>query len=153
MIISHATGSLKKWKRTTWRFRRTFQTPLGDLEAFVAVIGAAHLEMVGASLVVESVLFEPRHPPPFAAEETWRRLTHDMTVAVNSPASARALLVAALSDWLDFYFVPEPKPFVIYADHDEYCTFYANSRSKLNRVCDALSQAGFHEVDGYERKA
>jgi hypothetical protein len=32
--------------------------------------------------------------------------------------------------------------FVIYADHDEYATFYANTRSNLNRVADALFANG-----------
>jgi hypothetical protein len=38
------------------------------------------------------------------------------------------LLEAALGDWVDFLFVPVPKPFAIYADHDDYITLYANSR-------------------------
>jgi hypothetical protein len=31
---------------------------------------------------------------------------------------------------------------VIYADHDEYTTFYANTRSNLNRVVEALVAQG-----------
>ena len=62
------------------------------------------------------------------------------------------LLHATLSDWVDFLFVPAPKTFVIYADHDEYTTFYANSRSNLNRVTESLLTQGFEEVSGYQRR-
>lgn len=48
--------------------------------------------------------------------------------------------------------MPAPKPFVIYADHDEYATFYANTRSNLNRVTDALLTQGFEEVSGYQKE-
>lgn len=61
------------------------------------------------------------------------------------------MLEAALGDWVDFVFVPVPKPFVIYADHDEYTTFYANTKSNLNRVAQALIAAGFEKVLDYER--
>jgi hypothetical protein len=62
------------------------------------------------------------------------------------------LLHTAFSDWFDFLFVPTPKPFVIYADHDEYTTFYANTRSNLNRVVQALSAKGFEEIAEYKRQ-
>jgi len=62
------------------------------------------------------------------------------------------LLNAALSDWVDFIFVPAPKPFVIYADHDEYTTFYANTGSNLNRVAEPLLTQGFEEVSEYQRR-
>jgi hypothetical protein len=61
------------------------------------------------------------------------------------------LLHTAFTDWFDFLFVPTPKPFVIYADHDEYTTFYANTRSNLNRVVEALVAQGFEEVAEYRR--
>lgn len=61
------------------------------------------------------------------------------------------LLEAALGDWVNFTFVPKPKPFVIYADHDEYTTFYANTKSNLNGVVQALSGAGFEKVPDYQR--
>jgi hypothetical protein len=154
MTVSHASGALKKLQRTQWQFQRTFKTPLGDLERFVDAIASAHPEMSGGLLGVESVVFEPKHAPQCATPDIWRTLAADSTIAVDSPADARSLLIAALSDWLDFYFVPEPKPFALYADHDEYCTFYAaNSRSKLSRVCDTLVRAGFQPIDGYERPA
>lgn len=40
---------------------------------------------------------------------------------------------------------------MIYADHDEYCTFYSSERSNLARVREALINAGFQVVEDYER--
>jgi hypothetical protein len=56
------------------------------------------------------------------------------------------LLHTAFTDWFDFLFVPTPKPFVIYADHDEYTTFYANTRSNLRRLVETLSAQRFKEI-------
>jgi hypothetical protein len=48
--------------------------------------------------------------------------------------------------------MPAPKPFVIYADHDEYTTFFANTKSNLNRVAQPLTAGGFVSVPDYERQ-
>ncbi len=151
-MIAHVPGTIKKLKRTPWRFQKTFRTPLPDLTRFVAAIAAAQQDLTGGSLVIEEIVFEPKQPPAFISSEAWRSMTFDTTVSATSADSAQALLVAALSNWIDFYFIFTPKPFVIYADHDEYCTFFANSRSNLNGVCESLSQAGFQVMEGYERK-
>jgi hypothetical protein len=47
----------------------------------------------------------------------------DASIFSTNPEEVPALLVSAFSDWSDFLFVPRPKPFVIYADHDEWVTF------------------------------
>ena len=60
--------------------------------------------------------------------------------------------MATLGDWLDFIFVPEPGSIAIYADHDEYATIYAQTRSNLNRVTTPLADSGFHFVNDYERE-
>lgn len=96
-------------------------------------------------------MFEPKNlnallarfslPPALQKESSVQAANHDET---------GALLQAALDDWVDFWFVPTPKPFVIYADHDEYLTFFANSKSNLNGVSDPLREKGFETVD-YER--
>ncbi len=77
---------------------------------------------------------------------------HDWSIIAATKQEAKTLLEATLSDWIDFIFIPTPKPFVMYANHDEYTTFYANTRSNLNRVADALSMKGFERVENYERK-
>jgi hypothetical protein len=75
----------------------------------------------------------------------------DWCIAANGQQEVAELLEAGLSDWVNFAFVPKPKAFVIYADHDEYTTFYANTKSSLNGVVQALSEAGFENVPDYER--
>jgi hypothetical protein len=39
----------------------------------------------------------------------------------------------------------------MFADHDEYTTFFAKTGSNLNRVVTALSAKGFREIRDYER--
>jgi hypothetical protein len=52
------------------------------------------------------------------------------------------LLQAVLTDAVDFAFIPTPKPFVMYADHDDLVTLFANTKSNLNRVAQALYREG-----------
>ena len=80
------------------------------------------------------------------------KLQRDTTLAVVDPDKVKELLHAALSDWLDFAFVPIVKLFVIYADHDQYTTFYANTKSNLERIRLSLLAKRFEEVRNYERK-
>ena len=52
----------------------------------------------------------------------------------SEEAETEELLLAAFTDFIDFKFFPVPKPFVLSADHDEYTSFFAISKSNLNRV-------------------
>ena len=74
------------------------------------------------------------------------------TVKTASRDEAEGLLVAAFSDPVDFLFAPEKKPFVLYADHDQFTTFFAQTRSNLNRIVAALLYNGFQEIPGYQRQ-
>ena len=65
------------------------------------------------------------------------------------PASSMLL---TLTDWVDFSFVLQPRPFVIYADHHRYTKFHGQTRSNLNRVTRLLSSHGFREITGYVRR-
>lgn len=153
MTLTHIQGSLKRFRRTPWRFQQTFRTPLQNLPAFVATIVSAHGSLQAASVTIDEVVFEPKHlmslprchPLPFQLDRDW-------CINATGPQETSELLQAALGDWVDFAFVPTPKPFVIYADHDEFTTFYANTRSNLNGIVDALSGAGFEPVPQFERE-
>ena len=79
------------------------------------------------------------------------RYEKGVSVIAEERLEIEELLRAALSDWVDFLFVPTPEPFVIYADHDEYTTFYAQDRSNLSQVTEALLAQGFEQIAGYER--
>jgi hypothetical protein len=54
--------------------------------------------------------------------------------------------VATLSESIDFVFVPSPASFMLYADHDEYVTFFSRKKSHLTRVVQALSRIGIVPV-------
>jgi hypothetical protein len=63
-----------------------------------------------------------------------------------------ALLVAAFKDGPDFIFIPSPKPFVFYADHDYYITFYANTKSHLNHIIEPIASQGYKLVQNWQRE-
>lgn len=75
---------------------------------------------------------------------------HDLTITGENPAEAAALLRAALADWVDFVFIPTPKPFALYGDHDEFTTILAHTRSNLHRATTALDRAKFKRVGDHE---
>ncbi|HEX4320258.1 MAG TPA: hypothetical protein VHZ52_05105 [Acidobacteriaceae bacterium] len=75
----------------------------------------------------------------------------DFIVEAKGQESIRKLLLAALSDWVDFLFVPSPELFAIYADHDNYITFYSPDQEGLHTLQSVLTQAGFLFVADYKR--
>ena len=79
-------------------------------------------------------------------------LSRDATIFARSTEDAQALLLAAFWDGLNFICIPTPKPFVFYADHDDWVTFYANSKSNLNRVIEPLASNGYKMVQDWQRK-
>ena len=149
MTISATTGSLKRLRRVPWRFQQTFLTPLKSLKPFVTTILSGRQQIQGAAVTVDSVVFEPKNLNALLASQSLPPSLQS-SVEVTGQLQVAALLEAALADWIDFWFVPTPKPFVIYADHDEYTTFFANSKSNLNGVVEPLLKQGFKTVD-YER--
>jgi len=153
MTLSGAQGALSRFRRTPWRFQQTFYTPLKNLPPFVATVASAHQPLQAASVTIEQVVFEPKNLNALLAKHSLScEDFHKWSVTAAGEREIAELLEAALGDWLDFTFVPTPKPFVIYADHDEFTTFYANTKSNLNRVIQALSTRGFKEVEDYERE-
>jgi len=153
MKMSDTPGALKQFRRTSWKFQRTFQTPLKNLQTFVTTIISVIQPFEAGRLTIEQVVFEPKHLISLLTSYSIPpRYEHGLSVFAVSQQEVEALLQAVLSDWIDFIFVPEPKPFVIYADHDEFTTFYAHTRSNLNRVIKALSGQGFEPVSDYERR-
>jgi hypothetical protein len=98
-------------------------------------------------------VFDPKHLSALLAKHSLpAQFGRDWSLSASGRDEAAELLEAALGDWIDFIFVPTPKPFVIYADHDEYTTFYANRKSNLNPVVEALSARWFKQVQDYERE-
>lgn len=152
MTLSSTPGALKRFRQSPGRFQQTFQTPLKDLERFVSTMFSTHSPPERGCVTIDEVVFEPRTLNSFLAQHSISgELGSDMSLEATGTQEVEALLCSTLADWIDFLFVPTPKPFVIYADHDEYTTFYANSKGNLNRVVDALSGKGFQKVEDYER--
>ena len=68
------------------------------------------------------------------------RDTHDWSIECDESTLVRGLLISLFADAIDFAFIPAPKPFVIFADHDEYTTFFSPTKSNLNRAVREMSQ-------------
>jgi hypothetical protein len=79
-------------------------------------------------------------------------LTHDTTILAPSAGELHALLIATFWDGPDFICIPKPKPFVFYADHDNWITFYANTKSNLNCVREPLASSGYKLVKDWQRE-
>jgi hypothetical protein len=152
MTLYETPGVIKRFSRTPWKFQKTFRTPLQNLRFFVTSAIAAIKSIRRGCVSIDEVVFDPTH---------WIALQHKYLLPVRyrrewsleavGSEEAAELLEAALSDWMDFIFVPEPKHYVIYVDHDKYTTFFANTKSNLNRVANPLLEKGFASVPGYER--
>jgi hypothetical protein len=153
MLASQTPGAMKKFWRTPWRFQETFVTPLKQLPAFTAAIVASISNVARATVVIDQVVFPAKTLGALLEQRQLSLpLDRDAAITAETPDEVQPLLSAAFSDWVDFLFTPSPRPFVIYADHDEYATFFASSRSNLNSVATALLNAGFKAVDNYTRE-
>lgn len=151
MTVTPTPGALKKFRRTPWRFQQTVERPdAGDLERFVSTIITAHGNLEAATVTIDDVVFNTERMsalcPPSSA------LSHDTSLTAQSPEEAHALLVAAFWDGPDFVCIPTPKPFVFYADHDDWITFYANTRSHLNHVIEPVASHGYKIVQNWQRE-
>lgn len=152
MTLSPTPGALKRFRRTVWRFQQTFQTPLKDLDRFVSTIFSAHGPPDKGCVTIDEVVFEPRTLNAFLAEHSIAGgLGRDVSLDATGRQEVERLLRCTLADWIDFLFIPQPKPYVIYADHDEYTTFFANSKGNVSKVVHVLSEGGFQRVKDYER--
>jgi hypothetical protein len=122
----------------------TYETPLNDLDNFIGTLSSFMGELVSAVVVVETVVFDPTHLLRLVGCEgaLWEQL-----IEAQGPEESLLLLTAALADWVDFYFVTEPATMAIYADHDEYCTFFPKSEIARARLITALDSAGYVRVD------
>ena len=152
MTLSETQASLKQLRRAAPGFQQTFETPFKELKRFVAtIVSAGHLQ--GGCLTIDQVVFEPTHlidllnrysiPP---------RYGRGLSLTAVGQDEVEVLLHASFSDSIDFLFFPKPKSFVIYADHDEFTTFYAHTRSNLNRIAKALSGKQVRTIQNYERR-
>jgi hypothetical protein len=119
----------------------------------VSTIVKAGEQWKAGCLTIEQVVFDPGDLIALLhANSLPSRYERGVSLTAVGHQEMEALLCAALGEWIDFIFVPEPESFAIYADHDEYTTFYAHTRSNVNRVTEALLEMGFQQVLDYERQ-
>ncbi|HTC94995.1 MAG TPA: hypothetical protein VK699_16245 [Terriglobales bacterium] len=152
MMLSEVPGSIKKFRKTRWKFQQTFETPLKNLQPFVRTIVSASQPLQAGSVTIDQWVFEPKHLIELLTRYSMPlRYEHDLSLIAHGEKEIEELLGAIFSDWIDFVFVPLPKSFAIYADHDEFTTFYAHTRSSLNRVTKPLASQGFRVIEDYQR--
>jgi hypothetical protein len=150
MNVSSEPTILGKFYRTAWRFQQTFEISARSAGLCAASTVEAVPKITEGKVVVDRIAMEPRRLRAFLSEHQLPpAIEHGTCISASTTDGVRSLLSVVLSEWVDFLFVPSPKPFVLYADHDRYVTVLANSRSNLNKIAGPLTTAGFKHAVGY----
>jgi hypothetical protein len=153
MILVENSSQTKRFRKSPWFFQKTFRTPLKKLPAFVADILVVPGAVRDGTLTIESTVFTPKNLGVLLDLYSLTvPSTPDRGIKAAGSAEVSDLLEAAFGDAIDFWFVPDPKTFAIYADHDEYVTFFANKKAALGAIFEAFSAHGVNAVENYERK-
>src|SRR5881394_103025 len=101
MKLSQLQGSLKRFRRTPWRFQQTFQAPLKKLKPFVATISSALEPITGAYITIDQVVFEPKHLVGLLSEHRLPpQYGHEWCITAENQPEAEGLLEAVLGDWM-----------------------------------------------------
>jgi hypothetical protein len=150
----------QKWRdehcrRRSWRRQTTCVTPLRRLPWYTATLVEQLLPFDQALLIIDKVVFDV--PPELedlrrAAGET--RPVHEAPghLFVNDAQGFRAALQAALSGWIDLRALFSPPTNALWADHDEYTTFFSESSGKVAEVRRVLIEDGV-EIAEYTAEA
>jgi hypothetical protein len=157
MRIAEAPGAAQALRQKLGRsqdyYQETFRTPSRQARLVTTTVLATHTQLDAGSVTIEHVVFTPKNLEALLGDNdlplTYGR---DTIITASGAKESEALLEAAWSDWLDFYFVPVPSTFQLFADHDEYTTFFAATKGHLARIVTALSAASFPRVGGYRRE-
>jgi len=154
MRIQSAPGTLKRLRRTAGTFfQRTFETPRDRLPAFVASLLAGDSPILSASITVQAVVSPPDHLESLLASHHLALPPGaDWSITAAGQQESQALLTAALGDAVDFYSLPDPKRFLLFADHDEYTTLFAARKGTLSRLAGTLAAGRVAEVSDYVRR-
>jgi hypothetical protein len=151
ITLGQTQGTLKAFRRTAeqFQFQATFQTPLKNLRPFVRAIMLSPQPIQQGRVTIDQIVFEPKTVNALLAKcgivPPEPRKLQDRSRSASGKEEVEELLVAMLSDWIDFAFIPSPKRFLMYANHDEYATFFASRKSTLNQITAPLSAPGTKE--------
>lgn len=153
MTVTFTPGAIKKFRRTPWRFQQTIEMPQGltGREGFASSIATAHGHIEKATVIIDEIVFDTERMTALCPTCSLLPLTRESSLSVGHD-EVEILLAAAFIDGPDFIFIPTPKPFVVYADHDDWITFYANTKSHLNHIIDPLASRGYKLVENWQRK-
>jgi len=149
-LLSEPAEELQRFRLSPWHFKQTFVTPLKDLKRFVSVILTPY-SLERAVLTTDEVVFEPHGVLDLLAAHSIKLENCYRFTVQAEEAGIADLLEAVFGNWIDFLFVPTPQDFVIYADHDEYTTFYLPTSALLTEFSGMLKGAGFKAVPNYVR--
>ncbi len=150
-LLSEQPKEIQHFRARPWPFQQTFKTPLKDLNRFVATFLTPFSFEKGA-LSTDEVVFEPKNLLHLLSNNSLSvENQFHLTIGAEGRDAVADLLQAALGDWVDFVFVPSPEILAIYADHDEYTTFYARDDVTLKKVASGLGTSGFQAVLNYTR--
>src|SRR5687768_2596677 len=119
-------GALAHMRARAGEYQVTFAVPPARAGQFAAALLGAGIGAAGARLVIDAVVFPPKHLQTALNRHDGEAWLDAETVIEAEAGEAAALLIAALQDWTDFWFVPIPGGFLLYGDHDEYSTIFAS---------------------------
>jgi hypothetical protein len=149
--VESTPGATKRLRKKAGGAQMTFAVTRQGAPAFAAALLSGEQPCERAELVVEGTSGALYHVGPLIAQPALEALPRDTTIAATDGEASAALLAAALSDYVDFWFVPKPGGLLVYADNDEYATVFAHRQGAVSRAGERLRAAGIPEVDGYER--
>jgi hypothetical protein len=128
--LSETPEEILRFRNKPWPFQQTFKTPLKDLNRFVTTF-LTPVSLDRGAISTDQVVFEAKGLLRLLANNSLSvEDQYHLTIRAEGQQAISDLLQAALGDWVDFIFVPSPEVFAIYADHDEYTTFYTIRRSR-----------------------
>ena len=152
-LLAERPEEIRRFRAMPWRFQQTFKTPLKDLNRFVTTF-LAPFSLDNGAMSTDEVVFEPKDLLDLLAKHSLSvEDQYHLTIRAVGQQAVANLLQAALGDWVDFVFVTSPEVFAIYADHDEYTTFYTPDDVTLKKVVSALEKSGFDAVLDYTRRS
>ena len=157
MNLKETINEVESFHAKQYRQQITFKTPLNDRPRFVKTF-LSSFALVRGSATIELVVFEPKNLLELLALHS---LSHKsiaskffmhLTIEATGQEEIRSLLEAALGDWVDLTFVANPPAFAVFADHNEYITFFSDDNADLSDLTSALVNGGFAPVLDFTRE-
>ena len=142
-------------RRHAWKRQVTCVTPLKRLPWYTAALIQQLLPFDRALLIIDQVVFDL--PPGL---EKLRSAAAEQRPVHEAPGHAfehdvegfRGALESALSGWVDLRALFSPSKHALWADHDEYTTFFSESSGTVADVRRVLRDGGVKLVE-YTAKA